>query len=124
MSQPLNGSISKEQSELHMAEEESSRLLDLANTIQAQVTEIQKYLTNTQQPDPSFEGGGQSVDFNGVDDTRSSVLEKLTELKDLLLTPLELLRLQAVSVRCLVFTSIGSLTIKCIASKLAKLPCD
>ena len=121
MSQPLNGSISKEQSELHMAEEESSRLLDLANTIQAQVADLQKYLTNSQQPNPSFEGKGTTVDFKGIDDTRSSVLESLTELQDLLLTPKELLRLQAVSTNTPKLQRSRSNNTR-IASKFAKPP--
>ena len=98
LSQPLNGSITKESSEGHMVDgdSETTRLLKLANNIQAQVTEIQKYLTQTNQPNPSFEGQSQPVNFEGVDDTRSAVLENLTELQDLLSTPRELLHAQTV----------------------------
>ena len=96
ISQPLNGSISKEQSELHMVDEEPSRLLDLVNAIQTQVAEIQKHLTRTEQPNPSFDCQAKAIDFEGVEDTRSSVLDNLIELQDLLMTPRELLHVQAV----------------------------
>ncbi|KAK3681913.1 hypothetical protein LTR37_020756 [Vermiconidia calcicola] len=70
---------------------EMSRLLELANAIQAQVTEMQKHLTETGQPDPSFDGQTKATDYKGIDDTRSAVLENLTHLQELLMTPQELL---------------------------------
>lgn len=76
---------------------ERGRLLKLANSIQVQVSEIQKYLTETNQPDPSFDGQAKLVDFSGVDDVRSDALEKITELQDLLYTPHEMLSTKAVS---------------------------
>ena len=74
-----------------------SRLVELANSIQKQVFEVQEHLTATGQGDPSFDGQVQPTDFEGVDETRSAVLENLTELQDLLSTPRELLRAQMVS---------------------------
>ena len=75
-----------------------SRLLELAEKIQAQVKDIQNYLNETEQPNPSFEGTAKKVEFSGVDDTRSACIESLTELQDLLLTPKELLHAQAVGI--------------------------
>ena len=75
---------------------EMSRLLELANAIQAQVTEMQKHLTETGQPDPSFDGQTKATDYKGIDDTRSAVLENLTHLQELLMTPQELLFTPAV----------------------------
>ena len=105
-------SVSKEQSELYMAESEAdldeskeaetevetetSRLLELANTIQAQVTQIQKYLTETKQPNPRFEATEPLIDWEGIDDTRSDCIENLAQLTDLLMTPREALHSQAV----------------------------
>ena len=76
---------------------ETSDLLNLANNIQSQVAKIQKYLTETGQPDPSFDGQAQPTDWHGVDDTRSAVLQNLVELQDLLSTPAELLQTVTVS---------------------------
>lgn len=75
----------------------TSKLLQLANDIHNQVTEIQKYLEKTEQPDPCFEGDAQPVDFAGIEDTRSQALENLTELTELLLKPSELLHTKTVS---------------------------
>ena len=77
---------------------ETSKLLQLANTIQAQVSEIQKHLTETKQSDPEFDGQVETTDWDGIDDTRSAALENLTQLQDLLMTPRELL--QSRWVRC------------------------
>ena len=77
---------------------DTSRLLELANAIQAQVAEIQKHLSETGQPNPSFDGKAEKVDFGSLDDTRIATLENLTQLQDLLYTPFELLQSKAVSV--------------------------
>ena len=71
---------------------ETSKLLQLANTIQAQVSEIQKHLMETKQSDPEFDGQVETTDWDGTDDTRSAALENLTQLQDLLMTPRELLQ--------------------------------
>ena len=117
---PLGGTTSKDRSELYMAEEpdepeinheetnatqnnetkstqhERTRLLELANNIQAQVTQIQKYLTETNQPNPRFEASSPAINWDGADDIRSACLENLTQLQDLLMTPRELLQSQTV----------------------------
>ena len=100
----LGGTTSKDRSELYMVEEaeektneEPSRLLDLANAIQAQVAQIQKYLTATNQPNPRFEASSPLVNWDGIDDTRSACLENLTQLQDSLMTPREMLHSQTVS---------------------------
>lgn len=78
-------------------ETETSTLLELANTIQAQVTQIQKYLTETRQHNPRFEATSPAIEWDGIDDTRSDCLENLTQLTDMLMTPKEILHTQAVS---------------------------
>lgn len=108
---PFGGTTSKDRSELYMAEDadehenenETSRLLELANSIQAQVAQIQKYLTETKQANPWFEASSPLVDWErrpDVDDLRSACLENLTQLQDLLMTPRELLHSQTVSHNC------------------------
>jgi hypothetical protein len=110
MNGPPDFSISKERAEEYMADEpepeaesraeeelETSRLLELANSIQAQVSQIQQYLTKTKQPNPRFEADTPLTDWDGIDDTRSACLENLTQLQDLLMTPREILHTQAVS---------------------------
>lgn len=103
-------SVSKDRSEEYMAESEAdldepkemqvsaetSRLLELANTIQAQVTQIQEYLTKTKQPNPRFEATEPLVNWKGIDDTRSDCIEALAQLTDMLMTPRETLHSQAV----------------------------
>ena len=91
-----NGSIEKDQSDAQVVEPKDSRLLELANSIQVQVTEIQKHLTETGQPGPDFDASSPPTDFGGIYDSRDSVLENLSELQDLLLTPRELLHTQCV----------------------------
>jgi hypothetical protein len=109
-------SVSKDRSELYMAESEAdvdeakgvetetetetSRLLELANTIQTQVAQIQKHLTETKQPNPRFEATEPLIDWDGVDDTRSDCIENLVQLTDLLMTPREVLHSQAVIITC------------------------
>jgi hypothetical protein len=112
MNGPPDFSISKERAEEYMADEpepeaeakpeeelETSRLLELANSIQAQVSQIQQYLTKTNQPNPQFEADTPLTnwDGDGIDDTRSACLENLAQLQDLLMTPREILHTQAVS---------------------------
>ena len=71
---------------------DTSNLLALAATIQSHTTQIHEHLKATGQADPSFNVATPDVDFKGVEDVRSKVLEALIELQELLLTPSELLR--------------------------------
>ena len=75
----------------------TSKLLELASSIQAQVSQIQKHLTKTNQSNPQFESSSPLTNWDGIDDTRSACLENLTQLQDLLMTPREILHTQAVS---------------------------
>lgn len=69
-----------------------SHLVNLANTIQSQVLVIHNHLAKYGQADPSFDGQAPETSYSGIDETRASVLEALTELHDLLSTPREILR--------------------------------
>ena len=71
---------------------DSSRLISLANTIQAKVLAIHNHLVSSGQTDPTFDGQVPNTDYSGIDDTRAAVLESLTELHDLLSTPREILQ--------------------------------
>lgn len=68
----------------------TSRLLDLANSLHARIAEIQKHLSDTGKLDPTFDGQEEPTDWTDIDDTRAAALEDLTELRDLLSTPREL----------------------------------
>jgi O6-methylguanine-DNA--protein-cysteine methyltransferase len=70
----------------------SSRILDLATTIQSQVHKIHQHLEASGNGDPSFDGQAPYIEFYGINDTRAAVLENLTELIDLLSTPTEILQ--------------------------------
>jgi Mg2+ and Co2+ transporter CorA len=73
-------------------------LLKLVEKIQQQVTEIQNYLTETSQPDPSFIGTQPPTKWtDAIDDTRSETLHNIIELQELLMTPKELLHTQSVT---------------------------
>ncbi|KAK4497294.1 hypothetical protein PRZ48_011744 [Zasmidium cellare] len=73
----------------------ASHLIELANTIQTQVTEFQKLLAASGQPDPSLDLDAPSPDFAAAglhaQDVRSKLLDQIDELHDLLLTPQEML---------------------------------
>lgn len=75
------------------------RLLKLVNTLQSQIQSIQKHLTETNQPEPSFVGTEDPTDYDGIDDTRYAALESILELQELLTTPRETLVAEKVSVR-------------------------
>lgn len=72
---------------------ETSHLIELAKGIQAQVAELHQGLAQSGQPDPSFDLDAPTLDFAaaGVQDLRTSLLDQIQELHDLLLTPIELL---------------------------------
>lgn len=72
---------------------QQSHLVELATNIQTQVAELQKQLAASGQSDPSFDPNDPPTDFAaaGVQDLRTSLLDQIDELKDLLLTPMELL---------------------------------
>ncbi|KAF4626661.1 hypothetical protein G7Y89_g11497 [Cudoniella acicularis] len=63
-----------------------SRLVKLANTIQAQVLAIHSHLATSRQADPPFDGQAPDTSYDGIDDIKASALENLTELHDLLST--------------------------------------
>jgi hypothetical protein len=71
---------------------DSSRLVSLASTIQAKVLEIHNHLESSGQADPSFDSQVPYTNYSGIDDTRASVLDSLTELQDLLSTPQDILK--------------------------------
>ncbi|KAK3613592.1 hypothetical protein LTR56_027789 [Elasticomyces elasticus] len=68
-----------------------SRLLDLTSILQAHVATIHNHLLSTNQPEPSFSIKTPDPDFTGIEPTRFAALEALTDLRDLLSTPRELL---------------------------------
>jgi hypothetical protein len=76
---------------------EKTKLLELANKIKEQVTEIQNYLEESNQPNPSFTSTDEPVNYDGIDDIRAEALHNLMELQELLYTPKELLHSQNVS---------------------------
>lgn len=69
---------------------EKSHLLHLLETVQLEVTAVHDYLVAADQPQPVFDG--PEPDYSGIDGTRVSALEALTELRDLILTLRELLQ--------------------------------
>lgn len=76
---------------------DTSRLLELANAIQDQVTAIHKHLAATEQEDPTFDSQVPETDYEGIDDTRALAIENLTRLHDLLSTSREILQNKAVT---------------------------
>ena len=77
-------------------ETDTTRLWELSYTVGVQVSEIQRCLLESGQQHLTFEGRAKPTDFSGIEDVRSAVLENLTELQELLLTPQELLHAYAV----------------------------
>jgi hypothetical protein len=74
------------------------QLIKLMETIQQQVTELQNYLTESEQPDPTFLGTQPPTKWtDAIDDTRSEALHNIIELQELLMTPKELLHSQSVN---------------------------